>query len=122
MSAAILRCRVKLKVFKCLHAVPLINVQNKFQNSGPIRRPRRRGHRHNKYLDASLATRPHINVAATLVRATLHKSRIGTEENIPDSSAAWGSTDRRTLIKTDIGVLSFTGKTGQLFLGFFGHF
>ncbi len=42
-------------------------------------------HRHNKYLDASLAARPHVNGAAILVRATLHISHIGTEENIPGS-------------------------------------
>ncbi len=79
-------------------------------------------HRHNKYLDASLAARPHVNGAAILVRATLHNSHIGTEENIPDSSAAWGSTDRHTSIKTDLGVLSFTGKTEQLFLDVFWSF
>ncbi len=79
-------------------------------------------HRHNKYLDTSLAARPHVNGAAILVRATLHKSHIGTDENIPDSSAAWGSTDRHTSIKTDLGVLSFTGKTEQLFLDVFWSF
>ncbi len=79
-------------------------------------------HRQNKYLDASLAARPHVNGAAILVRATLHNSHIGTEENIPDSSAAWGSTDRHTSIKTDLGVLSFTGKTEQLFLDVFWSF
>ncbi len=47
-------------------------------------------YRHNKHLDASLAARPHVNGAAILVRATLHNSHIGTDENIPDSSAAWG--------------------------------
>ncbi len=66
-----------------------------------------RNHRHNKYLDASLAARPHVNGAAILVRATLHNSHIRTEENIPDSSAAWASTNRRTIIKTDLRVLSF---------------
>ncbi len=79
-------------------------------------------HRHNKYLDASLAARPHVNGAAILVRATLHNSHIGTEENIPDSSAVWGSTDRHTSIKTYLGVLSFTGKTEQLFLDVFWSF
>ncbi len=79
-------------------------------------------HRHNKYLDASLAARPHVNGAAILVRATLHNSHIGTEENIPDSSAVWASTNHRTIIKTDLGVLSFTGKTEQLFLGVFWSF
>ncbi len=79
-------------------------------------------HRHNKYLDASLAARPHVNGAAILVRATLHNSHIGTEENIPDSSAAWESTNRCTIIKTDLGVLSFTGKTEQLFLDVFWSF
>ncbi len=54
-----------------------------------------RKHRHNKYLDASLAARPHVNGAAILERATLHKSHIGTDENIPDSSAAWASTNRQ---------------------------
>ncbi len=73
-------------------------------------------HRHNKYLDASLAARPHVNGAAILVRATLHNSHIGKDENIPDSSAACASTNRRTIIKTDLRVLSFTGKTEQLFL------
>ncbi len=79
-------------------------------------------HRHNKYLDASLAARPHVNGAAILERATLHNSHIGTEENIPDSSASWASTNRRTSIKTDLGVLSFTGKTEQLFLDVFWSF
>ncbi len=63
--------------------------------------------------------RPRVNVAAILVRATLRKSYIGTEENIPDSARVWGSTDRRTFIKTDLGVLSFTCKNEQLFLDVF---
>ncbi|XP_058608607.1 uncharacterized protein LOC131525237 [Onychostoma macrolepis] len=91
-----------------------------------IRRRRRRGYTegqvqenpdpqniHNKYLDASLAARPHVNGAAILVRATLQNSHTGTEENIPDSAAAWASTDRRTLITTDLGVLSFTANCKQ---------
>ncbi len=63
-----------------------------------------------------------VNGAAILVRATLHNSHIGTEENIPDSSASWASSNRRTSIKTDLGVLSFTGKTEQLFLDVFWSF
>ncbi len=74
------------------------------------------------YLDAPLAARPHDNGAAILVRATLHKSHIGTEENIPNSAAVWGPTDRRTLIKTDLGELCFTGKCEQLFLDVFWSF
>ncbi len=31
-------------------------------------------------------------------------SHIGTEENIPDSSAAWGATDRCTITFTAVGV------------------